>query len=82
MKEVMTIKKILEINQDFIRGLRKEEKANSARILIQDITTWATYTNYDAVGLLDVVKQHFIINAEDVREEPKQVEKRIVRRIT
>jgi hypothetical protein len=74
IKEKILLRKLLEINSDYMRGLRKEDKTNTVRILIEDILKWSTFTNYDAVGVLDVVKQHFIINADEVREEePKQL---------
>jgi hypothetical protein len=73
-KEKMTIKRLLELNSNYIRNLRKEEKSNAARLVIEDVLKWATYTNYEAVGVLDCVKQHFIVNAEEVREvEPYQL---------
>ena len=56
----MLLNKLIVYNTDAIRVMPKEVKAKNSKVLVQEILMWGTYSHEDAIGILEVVKQHFI----------------------
>ncbi len=75
--------RLLEINRDALRAMTREEKLIAGRLLIREVAKWASYSQEEALGLLESSKFYFLQVAEDNFEQHEAVrERREVKRIT
>ena len=51
--------RLLEINQDAIRAMPKDEKQATCRALLREIIGWSSYSVLEAIGLLESAKVKF-----------------------
>lgn len=74
---------LLEITRDALRTYTRDEKLTAGRLLIREVAKWASYSQEEALGLLESAKFQFLQMAEDNFEKLEVVrEKREAKRIT
>lgn len=61
----LALPKLLEINRDAIRAYDKNEKYKACKALLQEILIWSSYSNYEAIGILQVITFDFIMKDDE-----------------
>ena len=74
---------LLEINRDALRAMTRDEKLIAGRMLTREVAKWCSYSQEEALGILESAKFQFLQLAEDNFEQLDNVrERREVKRIT
>jgi len=74
---------LLEITRDALRAMTREEKLIAGRMLTREVAKWCSYSQEEALGILESAKFQFLQMAEDNFEQLEAVrERKEVKRIT
>jgi hypothetical protein len=56
------LNRLLEINRDALRATPKNEKQEVCKALISELILWSSYSDYEAVGVLEAIKHGIILS--------------------
>jgi len=65
----LPLPKLLEINRDALRAMPKAEARRACKQLLREVLGFTTFSNEEAIGLLESTKFMFLIQAEDEQEK-------------
>jgi len=78
----LPVNRLIEIIRDAIRAMPKEEKRNTAKELIIEVCKWSSYSQEEAIGVLQSAQFHFLQNVDnfwEVEHEEEIKEKKIAK---